>query len=232
MDELRTRVCKNQDYSCVTVHPALCSVEGYKTIASGIQENNLQSIVIAACSPRYKTGIFTFPDNILVERIGIRELVAWTGEPASEDALMAASDYISMGLAKLSNIKTPVPYISEKHSSDILVVGGGITGLKAAFDGAMAGYRIHLVEMSNELGGYAAKLHRQVPFIEPFNILVQPIASEIIREVEKHPEIHVYKNSTIREIGGQPGDYKATIEGEHEIVLNVGAIVAAMGFKP
>ena len=48
--------------TCVS-HKALCSVEGYKLIKKNMEEKGLDSLLIAACSPREKTDIFTFSEH-------------------------------------------------------------------------------------------------------------------------------------------------------------------------
>ncbi len=48
---------------------------------------------------------------------------------------MLADDQLRMGLAKLQSIIKPTPYKSDNLCKDILVVGGGITGLTSALEG-------------------------------------------------------------------------------------------------
>ena len=59
------------------IHPALCSPEGYDLILNNIAENKLDAVLIAACSPRVKTNVFDFNENILLERVNLREQLAW-----------------------------------------------------------------------------------------------------------------------------------------------------------
>jgi quinone-modifying oxidoreductase subunit QmoB len=82
-------------------HKALCSPEGFEIIKKDIEKEQLSGICVAACSPREKTELFSFRDHIQVERINIRELVAWIGEPGEENAQVAAEDYLRMGIIKL-----------------------------------------------------------------------------------------------------------------------------------
>ena len=44
-----------------------------------------------------------------------------------------------------------------KFPRDILVVGGGITGMTAALEASRAGYKCILVEKEAELGGFQKK---------------------------------------------------------------------------
>ncbi|MBN2481670.1 MAG: hydrogenase iron-sulfur subunit [Bacteroidales bacterium] len=252
-------ICKSYAASTGIVfcksHSALCSVEGSGLIAEDIERESLDSIVIAACSSRYKTDVFSFGENIMVERVNLREQVVWCGQPNHEDTQMAAEDYIRMGIAAVQNIAIPRPYIAENISEEILVVGGGITGITAALEGAAAGYTVHIVEKEAEPGGYAKKLYKQMPSKAPFDVLAEPVINEKIREAENNPLIKLYKSTTIDRIEGQPGKFSVQLsnrvsheedsalrdngvtfstkpgnEGNH--ALSVGAIVSAMGWKP
>ena len=47
--------------------------------------------------------------------------------------------------------------MSEKVGS-VLVVGGGIAGIRSALDMADSGFKVHLVESDHDIGGQLAKL--------------------------------------------------------------------------
>ena len=46
---------------------------------------------------------------------------------------------------------------------DVLIVGGGISGIQAALDLATAGYKVYLVEKSPTIGGKMAQLDKTFP---------------------------------------------------------------------
>ncbi len=46
---------------------------------------------------------------------------------------------------------------------DVMVVGGGISGIQASLDLASAGYRVYLVEKSPAIGGHMAQLDKTFP---------------------------------------------------------------------
>jgi heterodisulfide reductase subunit A len=46
---------------------------------------------------------------------------------------------------------------------DVMVVGGGISGIQASLDLATAGYRVYLVEKSPAIGGHMAQLDKTYP---------------------------------------------------------------------
>ncbi len=214
------------------LHASLCSVDGYEQIKKDIDTEKLDSIVIAACSPREKTDIFSFSDHILMERLNLREHVVWGLEAEEDDRQMAAEDYLRISLARLQNITNPVPYISDNISNTIVVVGGGITGITAALEGAKAGYPVHLIEKENSPGGWSACLHKQMPSSPPYNTLIEPVIYAKIAEVEANPDITIHKSTQIESISGQPGNFTITLQNGQSEIIEAGAIIAAMGWKP
>ncbi len=47
--------------------------------------------------------------------------------------------------------------------SDVLVVGGGISGIQASLDLATAGFKVTLVEQAPSIGGHMAQLDKTFP---------------------------------------------------------------------
>ena len=46
---------------------------------------------------------------------------------------------------------------------DVMVVGGGISGIQASLDLATAGYRVYLIEKGPAIGGHMAQLDKTYP---------------------------------------------------------------------
>jgi heterodisulfide reductase subunit A len=51
----------------------------------------------------------------------------------------------------------------EGSFGDVMVVGGGISGIQAALDMAAAGFRVYLVEKGPSIGGHMAQLDKTFP---------------------------------------------------------------------
>ncbi|MBI5739462.1 MAG: hydrogenase iron-sulfur subunit [Nitrospirae bacterium] len=215
----------------VREHQVLCSPEGLELIKNDVKEG-VNSIIIGACSPRVKYEEFDFPGSI-VERVNLREFVAWTQEPMSSDAQSLADDYIKMGAIRVQRGSLPEPNILPDLSKKILVIGGGMAGMTAAIEAANAGYEVVLVEKEAELGGMAAKLYKETPRQYPFDKLDEPRIASVIKEVEANQNIKIYKSTKIDKTDGQPGLLDVTLSnnGTSE-TIKVGAVVMATGWKP
>lgn len=51
----------------------------------------------------------------------------------------------------------------ERDFGDVMVVGGGISGIQAALDLGNAGFKVYLVEKSPSIGGHMAQLDKTFP---------------------------------------------------------------------
>lgn len=212
-------------------HGSLCSESGLSELSRMVTENGVDRLAIAACSPRVKSHEFEM-DGVIVERVNLREQVAWVMEPGHEDTQMCAEDQTRMVLAKLNAIKDNRPYIPENLSSDILVVGGGIAGLTSALEGARAGYRVHLLEKSGQLGGYAGRIYKMLPSEGNSPTLKEPDLQEMVKSVVEHPMVEIYLETTIESISGEPGNFSVVLENKRVSELHVGAVVTATGWRP
>ena len=52
---------------------------------------------------------------------------------------------------------------ADRNFGDVMVVGGGISGIQASLDLADAGYKVYLVEKSPAIGGHMAQLDKTYP---------------------------------------------------------------------
>ncbi len=217
----------------VKSHFALCGKEGLELIKADIASEGLNTLIIAACSPRIKFEEFDFP-GCLVERVPIRELAVRTQVPKSGEAQIAADDYMRMGVLKAQKAFLPEPYLFETVK-DILVIGGGIAGMTAALTVAGAGYNAHLIEKEAELGGFMNKLYKKIPTTAQYKepLIVDTEIGSTIKEVEANSNIKVYKSAKVEKTEGMPGAFDVTItsNGNSE-VLKIGSIILTAGWRP
>jgi heterodisulfide reductase subunit A2 len=53
--------------------------------------------------------------------------------------------------------------LEDSEVGDVMVVGGGISGIQASLDLADSGYKVYLVEKSPAIGGKMAQLDKTYP---------------------------------------------------------------------
>jgi heterodisulfide reductase subunit A len=53
--------------------------------------------------------------------------------------------------------------LGSRNFGDVLVVGGGVSGIQASLDLATAGFKVYLVEKEASIGGHMAQLDKTFP---------------------------------------------------------------------
>lgn len=197
-------------------HSFLCGTEGRGAILQDIEGGAVDTAVIAACSPRVKVDAFRFNHGTIVERVNLREHVAWSHKASDEDTDMLAADYLRMGVARA--LKTePLEATDGEISSTVLVIGGGIAGITAAIEAADAGQDVVLVEQEPVLGGSAAK---------------EEVEAQV-NAATYHSRISVFTAAQVVKTEGQPGMFDVTLNtasGEQKV--RAGAVVVTTGWQP
>jgi len=56
-----------------------------------------------------------------------------------------------------------IPNMGSKNFGDVVVVGGGVSGIQASLDLATAGFKVYLVEKGPSIGGHMAQLDKTFP---------------------------------------------------------------------
>ena len=229
-EKLAEDVKKNENVKVCKIMPDLMTRKGAGQVKEEIEAEELDAVVIAGSSMRHHTELFKF-NGTWVERVSLREAVAWTHEPNTEGTQMLALDYINMGLAKALAGTLPEPTVLDINDT-IMVIGGGYTGMHAALAAAKAGYSVVLTEKEEQLGGYYRKMYKITPTKDPFMDPEPNTCEELVSEVESHPKIEVLKNCTIEKTSGQPGLFDVTAKVADETKeFQVGSIIQATGFR-
>ncbi len=207
-----------------------CSTDAQKQLADVIRKQNLNRVVIAACSPRTHEPLFQDTlmeqgiNGYLVEMANIRNHNAWVHQKNPEQATQKAKDQVRMAVAKAQTLypleRMEVPVVGRS-----LVIGGGVAGMSAALGLADQGYDTVLVEHSGELGGNAKNLHTTARG-EP----IRPMLDKMIRDVQNHPKIDALTNARVLNATGSVGHFESDIEAGGETRrISYGAAVLATG---
>lgn len=91
--------------------------------------------------------------------------------------------------------------------ADVLVVGGGISGIQAALDLADSGFRVYLVDKSPALGGKMSQLDKTFPT----NDCSMCIESPKFIECSRNPNIDILTYTEVDRVEGEAGDFKVTL---------------------
>ncbi len=102
--------------------------------------------------------------------------------------------------------------MADNHSSQpansVLVIGGGIAGIKASLDLAEAGRRVYVIDKAPALGGFVPLLDRQFPTNDCQICYLRP---ESVPSAEAL-DIQVLPLTTITKLAGEPGAFTALLE--------------------
>ena len=213
-----------------------CSQDTQDAIAQAIKDNNLNRIVVAACTPKTHEPLFQETlaeaglNKYLFEMTNIRNQDSWVHKDDPEAATEKAKDLVRMAVAKVALLE-PLQETALQINQRALVLGGGIAGLVSARTLSQHGYEVTLVERSSELGGQARSLYRTWRGED-----VQQNLSELIQSVEKDKNIDIRLATELTHVDGFVGNFKSTLasKGKEDVVEHGVAILAtgAAEYKP
>jgi heterodisulfide reductase subunit A2 len=188
--------------------------------------------VVAACTPRTHEPLFqeTLRDaglnKYLFEMANIRNQCSWVHSQAPDAATEKAKDLIRMAVTR-ANLIQPLMQPRLPVNKQVLVVGGGLSGMSAALNLADQGFQTFLVEKEDRLGGNALHLISTWQG-DP----IQPMISDLIRKVQNHPRLQVYLNTLLKDVRGFLGNFSSTLSNpDGDTSIEHGAMVLATGGK-
>jgi heterodisulfide reductase subunit A len=207
-----------------------CAGNTQAEIVDRIRENNVNRLVIAACSPKTHEGTFRrvcFKAGLnpyLLEMVNLRNQDSWVHKEDRGAATFKALDMVKMGVEKAVRL-VPLETSRQPMTQRALVVGGGIAGMAAASNLARQGYETHIVEREPELGG----LVRHLDEISPAGISADELLKRLRADVFQ-AGVRIHAGVEIEHIGGHIGDFYAKLSNGEE--LKAGAVILAMGARP
>jgi heterodisulfide reductase subunit A len=213
-----------------------CSQDTQETIAQVIKENNLNRIVVAACTPKTHEPLFQETvtnagiNKYLFEMANIRNQCSWVHAGDPEKATEKSKDLVRMAVAKvglLESLSEPVLEINQSA----LVIGGGIAGMAAARTLSAQGYHTFLIERNESLGGQARLLYETWRGED-----IQQNLAKMIDDVQSDDKIRVFLKTEIKKVDGFVGNFETTVQMDgKEETLKHGVTIIASGaseFKP
>ncbi len=95
----------------------------------------------------------------------------------------------------------------DRNIGDVLIVGGGISGIQASLDLANSGFRVFLVDKSPALGGKMSQLDKTFPT----NDCSMCIESPKFIECSRNPNIEIITYTEVDRVEGEAGDFRVTL---------------------
>ena len=212
-----------------------CSRQSMNTLKEAIGEFELNRVVIGGCSPR--THLAKFQDLLqqsglnkyLVEIANLRDQNTWVHSHQTDKASQKAREMIAMAAASVAKAQ-PLSDHSLPINKNVLVVGGGVTGMTSALELAEQGFKVYLAEKSPVLGGVAVNLHRT---LEGDN--VQEFLADLIGRTKAEPNIEVITSALIVDHSGMPGMFKTGMQVGKQMFyrqIEHGVTIMATGAQP
>jgi heterodisulfide reductase subunit A len=197
-----------------------CADPGQDEIRKAVKEQNLNRVVVAACSPRMHEPTFrkTVADVNLnpyfFEMANIREFSSWCHPNTPEDATEKAKEIVKMAVAK-ARLLEPLKEIEVPVTSKALVIGGGIAGINSALDLAEMGFKVYLVEKTESIGGHMAQLDKTFPTLDCSICIEGPK----MVDVGRHPNIKTISYADVTKVSGFVGNFKVKIKKKPRYVI-------------
>ena len=223
-DAVAKKVTKFPGVTCVNLSSNLCLEEGKGKMISCIREENIEKVVVAACSPEFNEHIFrevlerSGINGHLLSMANIREQCSWAHEG---DVTKKAVELVKMAVNRVRLLQ-PVEKKELPVNREVLVVGGGFSAINAALQLSQVGLRTTILAKEAVLGDGPGKLEGFYGF-DP---------SSMISAVEGDRNIEVLTSAQMTTVEGKIGDFNVRIrKEEEEIFRKYGAIVLATVYQ-
>lgn len=237
MDDLKEKAEQIPGVEHVTEELFACASSSQKIIQVAIQEHRLNRIVVAACTPRTHEPIFR--DNCreaglnpyLMEMVNIRDQCSWVHAQEPLEATRKANDLIRMAVTRARSLQ-PLQPTEVGVTQKILVVGGGLPGMKAASDLAALGFEVTLIEREQQLGGLLNNLFSLYSDDKSPKKAIDGMLERL-----KTRGVFLKLGTKLESVDGFVGNFKATLapaetkaggKAESE-VIETGALIIAIG---
>lgn len=189
----------------------MCSDPGQEMIKQDIRDMELNRVVVASCSPLLHEHTFRRAcadaglNQFLFQMANIREHCSWVirdGGVATEKA----KKIVTAAVKRVAHQK-PLQVDKVPVNPNVLIVGGGITGIEAALRLAGAGRKVYLVEREPSIGGHMADLDKTFPTLDCSACILTPKMGA----VGQNPNIELLTYCEVEEVSGYIGNFKVKI---------------------
>ncbi|HNW98868.1 MAG TPA: CoB--CoM heterodisulfide reductase iron-sulfur subunit A family protein [Bacteroidales bacterium] len=190
-----------------------CADSNQKEMINDIRDKNLDSIVVASCSP--KLHLHTFrgvaqraglnPFNYV--QVNIREQCSWPHSDHPLDATKKAVGLIRAGIKRVARSKALENIVIDAKKA-VVIVGAGVSGMRAAIDLAKMGNDVFLVEKDFFVGGRVA----QSGELFMTNQKGKQLVEQLYNEIKSLNKITLFTGATLEKISGSLGNFNVSIK--------------------
>jgi heterodisulfide reductase subunit A-like polyferredoxin len=209
-----------------------CSDTSLSNIKDMIREHRLNRIVVASCTPRTHEPLFRETlreaglNPYLFEMANIRDQCSWVHSAVPQSATEKATDLVKMAISR-ARFLSPLESGTLAVDQTGLVIGGGLSGMTSALALANQGFKVHLIEKAERLGGTLQDIYHTFEHDD-----IAGFTGALIKQVEKHPNIKLYLGTEIAGIAGHIGKFKITIaKNGSKSEITGGTIIVATGAR-
>jgi heterodisulfide reductase subunit A len=208
-----------------------CSQDTQEKMKQVIREQQLNRVVVAACTPKTHEPLFQETltsagiNKYLFEMTNIRNQCSWVHKDDPAAATVKAKDLLRMAVSRVA-LQEPLPEPTLEVNQAALVIGGGIAGMTAARTLALQGYQTYLVEKATALGGNASRLLETWRGED-----VRAQLGAMVQGVQCDERIRVLTDASITQVEGYAGNFKTTVQvrGEPQVLEHGVTIIACGG---
>ncbi len=97
--------------------------------------------------------------------------------------------------------------MAESETKPVMIVGAGISGMRAALDLAEMGVKVYLVERQPSIGGHMSQLDKTFPTLD----CAMCIQGPWMVDCSRHPNIEIMSYSEVIEVSGKRGNFNVKI---------------------
>jgi heterodisulfide reductase subunit A len=199
------------DVAVAKEYKFMCSDPGQEMIRKDIQEQSLNRVVVASCSPLMHENTFMKTcetaglNRYLFQMANIREHCSWVHKDKKR-ATEKASRLVGAAVRRVY-FNEPLETRKVKINPATLIVGGGVAGIQAALEIAESGNEVYLVEKEPSIGGKMAVLDKTFPTLDCSACILTPK----MVSVGQRQNIHLLSWSEVEEVSGSIGDFKVKV---------------------
>ncbi len=213
-EAVRREFEEHPDVAYVTSGDFLCSEDGLQWFEADVAGRRPDRVVVAACSPReYERAFMGVLERAgmnpyFLQMVNIREQVAWV-TPDIGEATRKACAQIRGAVGRVARHEALQKQELE-ICPDVVVIGGGPAGLKAALMVAEAGRKAIVVEKSPAIGGLPVLYEELFPNLECGPCMLEPMMGEALHGRDA-ANLEILTMAQVTGVTGYYGNFTVTI---------------------